>query len=303
MKNLFLLVSLLLLGASAIAQTTIASAELEAKNVTEVRIEGSFCDVYVERGSRNYLQAVIKGKGEEGDYRFDTEISGSTLIVKVIRREQRSWKGYNLTESKIDLTITEGVKLDIDNSSGDIFVADLNIKDSNIEATSGDITLKRIKANLEVETSSGDISVDDMVGSLDVKSTSGDQRLYDVEGDIDSRASSGDITVSNFLGSLELEATSGDLEVRGGAGTLDLKTTSGSIDGNSINLNGNAYFKASSGDIEIDFANNIKEMSFDLTASSGNLDVGNRSGEKKLFIDRGGYKVVGVTSSGDQEYE
>lgn len=303
MKNLFTLITLVILSGQVLAQTTIASAELEAQNVTEVRIEGSFCDVYVERGNRNYLKAVIKGKGEVGDYRFDTEISGSTLLIKVVRREKRSWKGYNLTESKIDLTIKEGVRLDIDNSSGDIFVADLTTEESKIEANSGDITLKRIKADLEVETSSGDVSINEMIGSLDLQSTSGDQRLYNVDGNIDSRASSGDITVADFIGNLELEATSGDIDVRGGVGRLDLRTTSGGIEGNDIDLNGNAYFKASSGSIEIDFINEIRELSFDLTASSGNLDVGNRSGEKKLYIDRGGYMVVGVTSSGDQEYD
>lgn len=303
MKNLFIILAFVGVSGHLFAQTTIASAELEAQNVTEVRIDGSFCDVYVERGDRNYLKAVIKGKGEEGDYRFDTEIVGSTLLIKVIRREKRSWKGYNITESKIDLIIKDGVKLDIDNSSGDIFVADLSARESKIEATSGDITLKRIKADLEVETSSGDISINEVIGSIDMQSTSGDQRIYDVEGDIDTRASSGDITIAGFNGNIELEATSGDIDLRGGVGSLDVRTTSGNIEGNNIELTGNAYFKASSGDVEIDFENDIKEMSFDLTASSGSLDVGSRSGEKKLYIERGGYKVVGVTSSGDQEYD
>ena len=70
-----------------------------------------------------------------------------------------------------------------------------------------------------------------------------------------------------------------------------------------MELTGDAYFKATSGDVEIDFVNDLGDLSFDLTATSGNLDVGRRSGEKKLYINRGGYKIVGVTSSGNQEYE
>jgi DUF4097 and DUF4098 domain-containing protein YvlB len=302
MKYLFILASILI-GSNVIAQNIIASAELEAQNINEVRVEGSFCDVYVQQGDRNYLNAVIRGKGDKGDYEFDTEISGSTLVVKVLRKERSSWRGYNINESKIELTVLNGVKLDIENSSGDVFVKDVDLEDSEIETTSGDISIKRIKANLEVESSSGDISINDLVGDLEMQSTSGDQRIYTAEGNIDTRSSSGDITLSGFSGDIEISATSGDVELRGGIGTLNIETSSGNIEGSDVELNGDAYLKATSGDIEIDFVNDIDDLSFDLTATSGDLDVGNKAGEKKLYINRGGFRIVGVTSSGDQEYE
>ncbi len=301
MRNLLILTATLACSLS-FGQTVLASAELEAQNIKEVRVEGLFCDVYVEQGSRNYLDAIIRGRGDKGDFEFDTEISGSTLLVKVIKRD-RSWRSWNMTEAKIELTIRDGVRLDIDNSSGDIYVTDLNTEDSEIEATSGDITLKRINADLEVETSSGDIEINELVGRLEMESTSGDQQIYNSDGIIDTRASSGDITISDFDGDLEIEATSGDIELKGGKGAISVRTSSGDIDGNDIELTGNAYFKATSGDVEIDFINDLRDLSFDLTATSGDLDVGNRSGEKKLYLDRGGYKIVGVTSSGNQEYE
>lgn len=301
MKNLFTVLAITFC-CTVFGQTIIASAELEARNIKEVRVEGSFCDVYVERGDRNYLDAIIRGRGDEGDYEFDTEITGSTLIVKV-RKNERSWRGWNMTEAKIELTILEGVRLDIENSSGDIYVTDLNTEDSEIEATSGDIELKRITANLEVETSSGDISINNLTGELKIESTSGDQQIYNTNGNIETRASSGDITISDFDGEVELEATSGDIVIKNGIGAISARTSSGDIDGNDIELAGDAYFKATSGDIEIEFINDLSELSFDLTATSGNLDVGRRSAEKKLYIDRGGYKIVGVTSSGNQEYE
>lgn len=303
MKKLIGLI-LLFSGIGASAQTVLASAELEAQNVNEVRIDGSFVDVYVKNGDRVYFKGEINGSGDKGDYRFDTEIIGSTLVIKVIReRSSNSWKGYSTKESRIDLTITDGVSLDIDNSSGDIYVANLRASKSRIEATSGDITLRSIVSNLKVETSSGDIDIDGLTGDSDIESTSGDQELANIKGNIETRSSSGDIDVVNFSGSVEIGATSGDIEIRGGVGTLRVQTSSGNIDGRGIELKGNAYFRATSGDIEIDFVNSINGLSFDLTASSGNLDVGNKSGSKRLMIDRGGYKVTGVTSSGDQEYE
>lgn len=294
---------LLLVSFSGVSQNILAKAELEAENVEEVRIDGSFVDVYVNTGDRVYFKGEITGSGDEGDYRFETDIVGKTLVIRVDRKTNRSWRNYRINESRIDLTITDGVKLDIDNSSGDINVANLRASSSNIEATSGDITLRSIVANLNVETSSGDIDIDGLTGDSEIESTSGDQEIYNSRGNIETRASSGDITVSGFNGKIEIQATSGDVDVRKGVGALKIRTSSGEIDGYGIEANDNCYFDATSGNIEIDFINDLDELSFDLTATSGDLEVGNRSGEKRLVIDRGGIKVTGTTSSGDQEYE
>ena len=294
----------ILLSLASFAQNILAQAELEAENVDEVRVEGSFVDVYVNTGDKVFFKGIIRGNGDEDDYRFDTEIVGSTLVIKVVYTKNRyNWKSYKMQESRMDITITDGVRLDIDNSSGDIFVANLRADESDIEATSGDITLKSIVANLNVETSSGDIEIDGLTGDSEIESTSGDQELYGLNGDIETQASSGDITIEKFDGELEIEATSGDVKIRNGAGTLKVRTSSGSIDGNDITLKGDAYFDATSGDVEIDFTNDLDDLSFDLTATSGDIEVGSRSAEKRLRIDRGGYRVIGVTSSGDQEYE
>ena len=295
--------ALIIFSFDSYSQNILAKAELEAENVDEVRVEGSFVDVYVNSGDRVYFKGKITGNGDEGDYRFETDIVGKTLVIRVDRKRDRSWRNYRITESRIDLTITDGVKLDIDNSSGDVNVANLRATSSRIEASSGDITLRSIVANLKVETSSGDIDIDGLTGDSDIESTSGDQEIYNTKGDIETRASSGDITVSGFSGKIEVQATSGDVEIRKGAGAIKARTSSGNIDGYAIEVSDNCYFDATSGNIEIDFANDLNDLSFDLTASSGDLEVGSRSGEKRLVIDRGGFKVIGTTSSGDQEYE
>lgn len=302
MKGISVLV-LALFTLSVSAQNLLAKSELDAENVDEVRVEGSFIDVYVTKGDKVSFKGEIWGSGDEDDYRFDTDIVGSSLVIKVIRNTNSSWKSYKINESRIDITIVDGVSLDIDNSSGDINVANVRASESRFEASSGDITLKSIVANLKVETSSGDIAIDGLMGDSDIESTSGDQKLYNLKGDIETRASSGDITISDFDGSLQLQATSGDIDIRGGIGRIKAKTSSGEIEGNDITLTGNAYFNATSGNIEMDFTNDIDDLSFDLTATSGDLEVGSKSGEKRLVIDRGGLKITGVTSSGDQEYE
>lgn len=302
MKRLLILLLSISVGYSY-AQNVIAESDLEAENVNEVRIDGSFVDVYVKKGEKVTFKGIIRGNGDKGDYRFDTDIVGSALVIRVVNNRDKKWGNYRINESRMDITIPENVKLDIDNSSGDIYVANLRASESKIEASSGDVTLKSIVANLEIETSSGDIEIDGLIGDSEIESTSGDQELYDVKGDIESQASSGDITFARFEGTIDVEATSGDVEIRGGEGKMKIRTTSGEIDGNGVRITGNCYFNASSGNIEIDFANDLDDLSFDLSATSGDLEVGSRSAEKRLVIDRGGYKVTGVTSSGDQEYE
>ena len=88
---------------------------------------------------------LSKVEGKKGTIISIRKSQETTLVVKVMRKERRSWKGYNLNESKIELTIKKGVKLNIDNSSGDIYVTGLDADDSQIEATSGDISLKTDK--------------------------------------------------------------------------------------------------------------------------------------------------------------
>lgn len=286
------------------AQNIMAQAELEAENVDEVRIDGSFINVYVSDGDKVFFSGIIEGNGDEDDYRFDADIIGSTLVIKVVSlRNGYGWKNRKVTKSRINLTITDGVKLDIDNSSGDINVANLRASESKIEATSGDVRLRSIVANLKIETSSGDIDIEGLIGDSKIESTSGDQELRDIKGNIEARASSGSIRISDFNGTLDLEATSGDIDFIGGKGKFDIRTTSGRIEGRRVLLIGDSNFDATSGDIEIDFDNPLDELSFDLSATSGDLEVGNRSSEKRLRIDRGGYKVTSVTSSGDQEYD
>ena len=290
---------------SVFSQNILAKAELEVEDVDEVRIEGSFVDIFVNSGNRVHFKGKITGSGDEGDYRFETDIIGKTLVIKVDRKtNNRNRKNYKITVSRIDLTIINGVKLDIDNSSGDVNVANLRASTSRIEASSGDITLRNIISNLKVETSSGDIDIDGLTGDSEIESTSGDQDIFNTKGNIETQASSGDITFSGVNGKIKVWATSGNVEIRKGVGSIKARTSSGNIDGYAIELNANSYFDATSGNVEMDFTNDLDDLSFDLTATSGDLEVGSRwSGEKRLVIDRGGIKVTGTTSSGDQKYE
>lgn len=301
--RILITISFLGLNFLSLGQQLLASAELEAQNIDKVKVDGSFVDVYVKNGEKNYFKGVIYGNGDPDDYEFVTDIVGSTLVVKVeYSRNNYSWKSYKNGESRIDITITDGIELDIDNSSGDIFVRGLRASESKIEASSGDIKIGDAVANLDLETSSGDIEINGLIGDSEIQSTSGDQDIIGSEGNLIIKASSGDVTVTDFNGKLDITTTSGEIDLKSGIGSLDASASSGNIDGQKIKITDDSYFKTSSGDIEISFSNTLEELSFDLTASSGDLEVGNRASEKQLLLKRGGFLITGVSTSGDQEY-
>ncbi len=285
------------------AQNIIANAELKAKNVNRVKIEGSFVDVFVKKGDEVYFKGTIEGDGDKGDYKFDTNIKESTLIIRVLKERKLGWRGFKTIESRIDLVIPNGVELDIVNSSGDVEVYNLRASESKIRSTSGDILLKGVISNLMVETSSGDIEIYDLIGDSKIRSTSGDQDFNNVKGTLETTASSGDITFIEFEGDIKSTATSGDVKFRDGKGSIKIRTTSGDIDGEDITLNGNSSFEATSGNVRVDFTNNIEDISFNLSATSGGLQVGSQESGNRLIIDSGMYMVRGFTTSGDQEYK
>ena len=65
------------------AQNTLAELKFEVQNAKEVRIKGKFCDVIIEKGSRNYFEGIIEGRGDADDYEITSEMQGSTLYITV----------------------------------------------------------------------------------------------------------------------------------------------------------------------------------------------------------------------------
>ncbi len=278
------------------AQRILASNEFEADNVNSVTIKGSFCDVIVQSGSKVYFNGVIEGSGDEDDYEITSDLRGSDLYISV-DKSSRSWD--RISRAELKLTIPSGVEVSVDNSSGDIIVNDLDGRNFEFETSSGDIEISGAKGELEIESTSGDIEVENVVGPIYSESTSGSQEFNDIEGNLEARSTSGEIEIENLDGDVVAKSTSGDVDVVRIKGRINLKTTSGDIEGYDIEITDDAELRASSGDIKLEVTNNMEELSFDLQTSSGDLRAGGRSGDKSLYIKRGGYWVVGVTSSGD----
>ena len=301
MKTLSLL-TLVLISASLSAQTILAEHHYKSTEVTNVVVKGSFCDVIVSEGDAVEFDAIIEGSGDKGDYVIGSMETGNTVVFTVEKKVKSSWNWNMNGKRMMELKIPKGTQLTIDNSSGDIKVEDYSAESLEVSASSGDIMLRRISANCDLGTTSGDLIARDIVGDITNRSTSGDQEYSEITGNVTTRATSGDIEIYNLVGNLKVSATSGDIELDGIEGAVSANTTSGNIDGDDVRVTDDCRFKSTSGDISIGLSNDLESLSFDLRASSGDLQVGRIRSDDDLVIDRNGVTITGISTSGDQSY-
>lgn len=300
-RQILLVLLALTIAHISVGQNILASEEFEGDNIAEVIIRNTFCDVNLEGANKLYFKGVIEGRGDEGDFEIITDLDGDRLEI-VVKSRTRNWNWNKISRSRLDLKIPEGTKVYVESSSGDTYGRSLSGAEIEIEASSGDIDLSGIRADVRVVVTSGDIEIEDMTGRLEVESTSGDVNLDDIDGNIRTRSTSGDLEIRQFSGDVQSRSTSGEITVSRGKGALSLRSTSGNIEGYDLEITDDLYLQASSGEIEIELVNDMEDLNFELETGSGDLRAGRRTGEKDLYIKRGdGFWVKGVTSSGDIE--
>jgi DUF4097 and DUF4098 domain-containing protein YvlB len=220
-----------------------------------------------------------------------------------VDRKGSGWGGWNkMSKALLELTVPDDVDVMIDNSSGDVTISGIRTDRIRVETSSGDIDIENLTSKLYVSSSSGDIGIEKLQGDVNSESTSGDQELYFVEGNVNFDATSGDVELKSIVGDISGETTSGSIEIYRSEGSLDLKCTSGDIEADEIIFTSDSRFRTSSGDIEVSLNNEMRDLSFDLEASSGSLSVDGRKADKSLYIKEGDIWITGVSSSGSQRY-
>lgn len=131
------------------------------------------------------------------------------------------------------------------------------------------------------------------------KASSGGGRIVNVRGDVSVVASSGSYEISKVEGVVNGSLSSGSmtLDEVGELGKLAL--SSGRVRATHAGLGKHTHFSGSSGSFTIQTDDDLGDFNYDLSASSGSLEVGNTKTGKKLNIDYGSNKTVsGAISSG-----
>lgn len=222
-------------------------------------------------------------------------------------------KADNITSSLVlksssgDITLTRfNGEVRVDNAFGRQVLENVkgNVK---LRSSSGGLTIRDLKGNIEASTSFGDQRYENITGAIVSNVSSGKLIMKNIKGNINGRSSFGDQVFEHIEGDINSKASSGDILVDDQKGMLSLGTSFGDIRGTNITLVASAEFKTSSGDIRMKFLNEMSDLRFDLTSSSGDIVVekGNEKNksDRKLLLGQGAIVVKGVSSFGDQTYK
>lgn len=133
----------------------------------------------------------------------------------------------------------------INDRSGNIYLADINVKKGNhyvtINDASGNIEINDLKAELKIDDDSGDIYIQNVVGDVEVDDYSGALKMRDIDGNIQIKDTSGDISTKRVTGTATYTDGAGDIFIsdmrsdvfvkHAGAGDVYLQNVEGNIRG------------------------------------------------------------------------
>ncbi len=236
-------------------------------------------DVIVTGDARN--EVSVRARTERGAIRFTSTGSRATI-------EPASGRGCN--DGRFEVRVPTGTRV-------------------TIRSASGDISVSRVRGDLEARAQSADVRVRDG-GRVDVETLSGDVTIERVVGDAHVRTISGDIGLTAARGDVEVESVSGDIELRDvTARQLRSHTTSGDVTfAGTIATDGRYEYETHSGEIRLILPKDVGAQLGVATFSGGidsdfplTLQPGQEHGNRRLSftLGQGGARIIAQTFSGD----
>ena len=290
----------------------------------DIKISKSQTDL-VEVVFKNEVYAATKEEAREfnDDCRYEAKVSGDMIQITVdLPRSHEGKKGllHRLLTGDWDddahfylsVSIPDGKVVQLNSSSADLEVTrlklDLDVRgsssDVNLEGTegsvncdlsSGDVDIFNHKGQISIDGRSSDIHVDGLDGDISMRTSSGDGRVFDVSGSVEAYSSSGDWRINNLGKDLELRTSSGDIYVDGVGGSVRAEATSGDIRLNALSAQqGDFDVESVSGDVFLE-VNPQFEGQLSLRTSSGDIDCA-LSAEIENLSDT---RLVGNVGRGD----
>lgn len=179
--------------------------------------------------------------------------------------------------------------VDIESSTADIKITDLNI-DGSISTSTGDIRLNNNKmGDMRFTVSTGDIYIDNCkMDTLETKASTGEVKINDsvINGKYTAKTSTGDVNINKSeLGALTLNGS-----------TSDVTAKSTSI--------GNIKIETSTGEVTLGLIGDKESYSMEIHTSTGDIRIGNEEFEddyKKVVSTSNSIEID--TSTGDVEID
>jgi len=208
-------------------------------------------------------------------------VEGSTVRVRV---EQTFPLFTPPHRGTLVFSVPTSSDLTIETSTGDVRVTGLAGAALRVSTTTGSITILASGGELEVSSTTGALEIDDFEGTITASSTTGRQYYEEVAGEIDARS------------------TTGRIEFRDVAAHLRVRTSTGSQTGRGVRLTDDSRFEATTGSIDMELENELDDLEFDLTSTTGSLRVGDERSQRRLFFGGSGIEVTATTSTGSQRF-
>ena len=267
MRNLYNYLPLLLL----IAATPSSAGErvneaMSLGDVKYVTIENLRGEVTVIGNSSE--QVSVSGELDDKAEGLTFEKSGSRIIIKV-EIPNNSRNGWGADGSDLTIEMPKHVRVSFKGVSSNINISNFS-HGSEIQTVSGDIVAKNLMQQIELATVSGNIDSKNLTGKIRLSSVSGDINDRNSAGRAHLKTVSGSLTSSSTATEVSANSVSGDIELRlDEVDELIVSTVSGQFEGQ-LSLNDDGLLKMSSvsGDLEVDFKNDV-QASFNLKTNAG----------------------------------
>jgi hypothetical protein len=190
-------------GCAGVIGAKLTYDDTEKGKITDIVLAGGGGEVTVSTGpvTETTIRRVVHQATNPGK---SYQLQGTTLTLDTIC-------GINCSVSYAIKT-PPGVKVHGQLGSGDLHLD--GVADTDLQLTSGDLTVTNATGPVQVRATSGDIHVNDAKSSVKVQSTSGDIEALNAGGPVDVRVTSGDVQVSLAVpNSVTAHTTSGDVTV------------------------------------------------------------------------------------------
>ncbi len=335
-RTLLSLLGLMLTFGSVNSQSIVASLEKTFTGITNIEIEGYYCNVEVS-GSSSASEVHFKGELFSSVHYYlniHESVNGNTLKIWVDRPKSNPGN----TRGVLTLTVPSRTRLNINNTNGKVLIQNMAGDMHQVVTTLGAVTIRNVRSNISLQTVSGgsgingltgdlelatrlgehiiknvtgnlvlnaqngNISVSEVKGKVNATTTLGKQSMQRISGNIEMESKEGDLTLNGITGNVIATTESGSLSLNNAVGAFQLSSVVGSQSGKGNRLTGDSSFTSMSGSINMQLLNAKQQLSFYLTATSGVLKAKGSTGRRNLVVDNGGIRVTGKSGAGNQTY-
>ena len=197
---------------------------IDTRGAERVEILARAGDLTVRPASGTALGAAGRACASRQEFLDQTQLhvqrEGNLIRVHVQTPEEMSGIGIFYAYLDLQVVVPEGLPVEITDSSGDMSLEDVRVV--RVSDSSGDITARRLPADIEINDSSGDVRVEDAAGAVRIVDSSGDIVIRGAGSVHVPRDSSGDMTIERVAGDVRIDQdSSGDVVVTGVGGNVE----------------------------------------------------------------------------------